>query len=550
MFKIFRIRQYYLSLLRAFGIMGILLKYFIVEWMSEHRFFMRFIPKQYKKNGIVMSDPERLRTLVEELGPTFVKFGQILADRPDLISVKLRKELKKLQSNVEEFNHDVAIKEIEEELGGPIDKFFIEFEAECIGSASIGQVYKARLKTGEQVVVKIQRPNITAKIKLDLQILRYLAAELVKEYPGLNAVDIVGVVEEFGETLLSELNYLNEAGNAARFGEMFRNSPICKIPKVYVDISTGKLLVMEYVQGVSPDNVDLLIQHNLDPAEIANSGAVILLEMIFKHGFFHADPHAGNLFIMDDRRIALIDFGMVGVLKPSHMQFLAGFTMGLALKNAGYITDSLLTLCGKKFFSEREEMEFSVDEMLRRHGSFSYDHMNFSMILNESVNIILKYELQIPGSFYLLLKALATIEKFGYNLNPNMNLADIIKPYAEDLIKQKFSPKEIATDIYEVIKDYVRLTRDFPGEVNEILYKLKQGKVIMDINLSHPEVLLGSVKQVGQTIAVTLLLCAMLAGSIVLMVKDVHPTLAAIMFGVSLFFCLWMLARLILKVKL
>ncbi|MFN8285611.1 MAG: AarF/UbiB family protein [Chitinophagales bacterium] len=550
MFKIFRIRQYYLGLVRAIGIMGILIKYFMVEWMSEHRFFMRFIPKQYKRNGIVLSDPERLRTVIEELGPTFVKFGQILADRPDLISDKLRRELKKLQTEVEEFDHDLAIREIEEELGGPIDKFFESFEARCIGSASIGQVYKARLKNGEDVVVKIQRPNILAKIKLDLQILRYLSSELVKEYPGLNAVDIVGVVDEFGETLLRELNYLNEAANAARFGEIFRDSAICKIPKVYNDLTTSKMLVMEYVEGLSPDNVELLIQNNIDPKEIASNGAIILLEMIFKHGFFHADPHAGNLFILSDRRIAFIDFGMVGVLKPSHMQFLAGFTMGLALKKASLITDALLTLCGKKFFAEREDLEFSVEEMLRRHSAFKYDNMNFSMILNESVNIILKYELQLPASFYLLLKALATIEKFGYNLYPGISLANIIRPYAEGLIREKFSPKEVASNLYEVVKDYMRLIRDFPGEVNEILFKLKQGKVIMDINLANPKMLMGSVKQIGRIISITFLICVMLAGSVVMMVWDRHPTIAGIMFGVSLFFSLGLLLRLMLKVRL
>ncbi len=550
MFKIFRIRLYYLSIVRGFDILGILVKYFIVEWMSERRFFMRFIPKQYKRDGLVQSDPERLRTVIEELGPTFVKFGQILADRPDIISDKLRQELKKLQTRVEEFDHDTAIREIEEELGGSIHQFFNNFEPKCIGSASIGQVYKTRLKTGEQVVVKIQRPNIEPKIRLDLQILRYLAAELAKEYPGFNAVDMVGVVDEFGDTLLTELNYLNEAAHAARFGQMFRNSTTCKIPKVYMELTTSKMLVMEYVEGIAPDNIYALLTANIDPKEIARNGANILLEMIFKYGFFHADPHAGNLFILPDKRIAFIDFGMVGVLKPSHMQFLAGFTLGLATKNATMISDSLLTLCGKKFFAEKEELEFSVEAMLLRHGAFKYDNMNFSMILNESVNIILKYELRLPANFYLLLKALATLEKFGHNLDKQISLAEIIKPYAVDLIKQKFSPREIASDVYEVLKDYVSLMRDFPGEVNEILYKLKQGKVIMDINLQQSEVLTGSVKQVGRVIGISVIICALLACSIVLMIYDKHITLAGFMFGISIFFSVWTLIRLFLKVKL
>ena len=231
------------------------------------------------------------------------------------------------------------------------------------------------------------------------------------------------------------------------------------------------------------------------------------------------------------------------------MQFLAGFTLGLATKNATLISDALLTLCGKKFFAEKEDLEFSVEAMLLRHGAFKYDNMNFSMILNESVNIILKYELRLPANFYLLLKALATLEKFGHNLDRQIVLAEIIKPYAIDLVKQKFSPREIASDIYEVLKDYVHLMRDFPGEVNEILYKLKQGKVIMDINLQQPEVLTGSVKQLGRMIGIAFIICALLVSSIVLMINDKHPGLAGFMFGIAIFFSLWMLMRLFIKVR-
>ncbi len=549
MFKIFRLPMYYPRAVRGISILFTLLKFVIANWLGAYKIMRRFVPKLYRKNGSVQSQAERIRTLVETLGPTFIKFGQILADRPDIISEKLRVELKKLQSKAEPFNDLEAIELIEVELGGPLDNFFEKFERHTIGSASIGQVYKGRLKTGEDVIVKIQRPNIETKIKLDLQILKYFAAQLVKEFPGLQAVDIIGVVDEFGNALKHELDYLNEAGNAMRFAVMFKDVEYCKIPKVYLTMCTNKLLVMEDVTGILPDSVHDLIAAGYDPKVVAENGTRILMEMIFKHGFFHADPHAGNLFILPGNTIALIDFGMVGTLKPSHMQFLAGFTLGMANMNAATITDALLILCEKKFFAERNDLEFSVHDMLSRYRALNYEKIDFANVLNESVKIILNYKLKLPGSIYLLLKALATIEKFGYNLDPNISLPAIVKPYAEALVKEKFSPRQIATDIYEMTKDYITLIRDFPSEVNEILFRLKQGKLTFDIQISDKPLFTKIFRQFGGIISITIIISFMMAGSIIMNVWGKESRTGDIMFGVSLFFAIWLLVRLFFRVR-
>ncbi len=495
-----------------------------------------------------MSMPERLRLVIEELGPTFVKFGQILADRPDVVSEKLRVELKKLQSDVEPIDHDSAIRLIENEIGNPIGKYFIDIDSNsCIGAASIGQVYKGRLISGESVVIKIQRPDIENKIELDLHLLKYLAQKLVEEYPGLTAIDIVGFVEEFGETMKLEMNYTNEAANIVRFGEIFKDVPYCKIPRVYIDLCTPRMLVMEYISGLPADNVPLLIEAGLDPKQVAENGTRIMLTMIFKHGFFHADPHAGNLFVQDQNRIALIDFGMVGTLKPVQMQFLAGFILGLATSNARIITDSLLTLCDKKFFAEKDDLEFYIHDMLTRHGSFSYDKMNFSQILNDSIKIILKYELKIPGSIYLLLKAIATIEKFGAELDPHISLPVIIRPYAETLIKQRYSPSSIAGEIYDTIRDYTALIRDFPNEINEILYKMKHGKLIHEIHMSDQAIITKAAKNIGGAVAIALLIGFMFVGAIVMSIWA-HPAwIGDVLFAITSVLSLWCLLRLFAK---
>lgn len=551
MFKIFRIRLYYLRLLRGIYIAYTMLGFFTVNWLSSKRYMRVFIPRKYKRDGSVRSMPERLRLVIEDLGPTFIKFGQILADRPDIVSEKLRNELKKLQTMAEPIDHDLAMQLVEEELGGPLDKYFSEIDrTQCIGAASIGQVYKGKLLSGEDVVIKIQRPDIRGKIELDLQLLKYFARQLIIEYPGLTVIDIVGFVNEFGESLLLEMNYLNEAANIIRFSEMFKNISYCKIPKVYQELSTGKLLVMEYITGIPPDNPVELIKAGLDPKEVAVNGANILLRMIFKHGFFHADPHPGNLFIQPFNRIGIIDFGMAGSLKPSHMQFLAGFTLGLATTNARTITDALLLLSGKKFFAERDDLEFYVQDMLNRHGSLSYEKMNFSAILNESIKLILKYQLYIPATIYLLLKALATIENFGAKLDPNISLPALIKPYASELIMERYSPNNIAHEVFDTIRDYISLVRDFPSEVNEILFKLKQGKLIHEIHLSDEQIWTKSAKSIGGAISVAFLIGFMFTGSVVMSIWGKNPWLGDILFGLSALFGLWMLLRLFTRTKL
>lgn len=547
MFKIFRIPMYYFRALRGIHILSVLIKFLMTNWLSSSSVTFWLVPKKYKRNGIVQPLPERLRTVIEELGPTFIKFGQILADRPDVVGEQLRDELKKLQNKAEPFDDDQAILLIEGELGGPLTSFFLTFTPKTIASASIGQVYKATLLNGEDVIVKIQRPNIEGKIKLDLHILEYFAKQLVEEFPGLQVVDIVGVVEEFGNTLLNELNYLNEASNALRFGEMFKDVPYCKIPKVYIKMSTARMVIMEDVSGITPDNPELIIEAGFDPKEVAENGSRVFLEMMFKYGFFHADPHPGNIFIRPNNVIALIDFGMVGTLKPTHMQFLAGFTLGLANRNAATITDALLVMCEKKFFDDRQNLEFSIQEMLSRYTTLSYHKIDFTHVLNEVVKIILNYKLRLPGSIYLLLKALATLEKFGKNVYPTISLADIVKPYAEALIREKFSPQKFAHEAYDMLKDYGAFFRDFPSEVNEILYKLKQGKIIVDIQVSDKDLFTKNLKQFAAIISLTLLLAFMLTASVIMNIWGKSSTGTDVMFGVSLFFSIWLLLRLFFR---
>jgi len=548
MFGILKVRQSYLRIVRGIAIVGILLRFYIIDWLGDRRFLVGLVPAKFKRDGQIVPQPERLRKVIEELGPTFIKFGQILADRPDIISENLRVELKKLQSTAKPFDNETALGLIEDELGGPTSNFFKEIEPECFASASIGQVYRGTLKDGSVVIIKIQRPGIESKVKLDISLLRLLTQQLVKQYPGLTVVDIVGFVDEFGEMMMHEMNYLSEASNARRFELMFRNTEYCKIPHVRMELTTRKLLVLEYVTGCPPEPEELM-QRGLDPVEVARNGTHIFLKMIFQHGFFHGDPHGGNMFIQENNRVALIDFGMAGTLKPGHMSFLANFSVGIATKNARIIADGLLELCDKKFYNERNNLEFALQDMLNRYGTYTYDTIPFSQMLNECIDIMLKFKLNLPSSIYLLIKTLATIEKVGYNLNNKISLAAMIRPYAEELVKTKYSPRVIAQEIYKTMHDYLELIRDFPTDVNEILYKLKEGRLIHDLEFKADARIMRSLRNIGRVLAMTLLTASLLGASIVLKIES-PSTAADVLFGVSVFFAVWVMLRLFLKITL
>lgn len=548
--RIWEYRLYYLQIIRALQIISILIKNGLIEWMGGKRWLRRFVPAKYFHQGVMRSTPERIRIILEDLGPTFVKFGQILADRPDMINEPLRQEFKKLQSKAQPLSDEIAIGLIEKELRGPVSNYFEHFDPICIGSASIGQVYKATLKGGQEVIIKIQRPNIETKIKSDLYLMRYIARKLVKAYPGLAAIDIDGFVEEFGQIIMSEMDYFSEASNAQRFYDMFRDYPRCRIPKVYMELTTKRLLVLEYLEGVNPDQTDELKANGLDTKIIAENGTHIILKMILKHGFFHGDPHAGNIFIQPGNVIALIDFGMVGILKPKEMNFLAGFTLGMATQNAKMITESLILLCGKKYYPQSENLQFNIQDMLNKYEPVPYEKLNFSIILNECVQIVIRHELQIPSSIYLLLKTLASIEKFGNRLDPDISLSIIIKPYAEELIKQKYSVKQIANELFETIQDYGKLIREFPSEINEILYRIKEGKLIHEINIRDKSALSGPARDFSQRISLVMILGFMIVCATILIVFDEESLFGRFLFGVSVVFSSWALFRLLFKTKL
>lgn len=539
----------YLKVTRTFQIVGILTKHATRE-MINHSFLGRHIRKRrIQKHKPVYTTPERLRLAIEDLGPTYVKFGQILADRPDILSDRFRKELKKLQNNALPFDDNLAIRLIEDELGAQIKDVFEEFNPHCIASASIGQVYTGRLKGGREVVVKIRRPNIDQKIQLDLYLMRYVAKRLAREYPEMAAINITGVVDEFGESIYRELNYYNEATNILRFREIFKDNERIYIPHVDMKRSTHRMIIMERIFGMPPDDPQQLRAAGLDPVQIALNGAEALLIMVFKEGFFHADPHAGNMFILPDNRIAFIDFGMVGALRPREMDFLAHLSIGFARRDPIGLADSMIRLCEQRFFEQRDDLIFSLQQMIKRYSQLPVEKFNYAKMIQDCLDVITKYELCLPTGIFMLAKALATIQKVAERLDPDIPFAKLIIPYAKDVVMTQFSARKLAAELYQTLKGYSTLLKNAPGDISEILYKMKQGEIKHELQFTDMLEIRKILGNVASRLAYSILLVGLFIGSIGILTKRPDLTYGHFLLFVSSFLIFIVIIRWIFRKK-
>ncbi|MES2588825.1 MAG: AarF/UbiB family protein [Bacteroidota bacterium] len=515
---IFRFRQNFRNIFRLIAIILIIINHYLRNWFTTGP--LRFLFDRKGKKRISRS--ERLRYVLEDLGPTFIKFGQILADRPDMASESLRLELKKLQSSARPFDDDIARKIIEDELGDSIDNFFESIEDKHLASASIAQIYRARLKTGEEVVIKVQRPRIRQKIKLDLILIQIFARKIRKSYPELSSFNIESFVTDFGEIILKELDFTNEMSNMLRLEHLFKDDETCHIPKVYSRYSTTRLLVMEFIEGESPDNVALLIEKGFSPQKIAENGMNVILTMILRYGFFHADPHPGNIFIRGNNQIVLIDHGMCATLRPKQIDGLLHFLIGFADKNPHKIAKALIALTEAQNFREIENLEFDIHELIQKYSYLSYSDIDVSSLFNDTFRLLMKYEIKVPSSLYMLIKTLVTIQNLAEQLHAKLSIVDMIRPYAREKILEKFTWKKMKNKVLYMAEDYFYLLEHLPRDIRDIVSDFKTNGLRHQISMGENGITNNSVNQIFHRLGVVLLLGFMLLCSTLLKIYNVH----------------------------
>jgi ubiquinone biosynthesis protein len=469
---------------RVGEVAGVLAKYGLAEWLS-HTEFQR--PKKLftGKGGEVLAEQSkgaRIRLALTELGVTYIKFGQMLSTRPDLVGAEVADELAKLQHGVPADPPEVVLATVAAELGRPVNQVFAEFDPKPVGSASIGQVHAARMPDGTKVVVKVQHPNIESRIRDDLEILVMLA-RLAEKSAELKRYQPTAVIREFQRSISRELDFSREEGNLQQFAVNFASDDTVHFPRAFPELSTSRVLTMERIEGVTLDEADLLDRIGISREELARRGATIWMEMIFRDGFFHADPHPGNLLVMPGGVIGVLDCGMVGRIDETMREAIEEGLIAVSNHDSAHLVRLLLQLCNAP--ADIDEAAFSSDlaDYLGFYGNQPIDHLQLGDALNEMVRILTRYQLILPSGVSRLIKTFVMLEGTARLISPKVNVLKLIKSYERQVILRQHSPQARWKKMQLLLAEWRRVGQALPRTLEDVLRKVQSGK--FDINLEH-----------------------------------------------------------------
>lgn len=436
----------------------------------------RFLPKAYRRLEFLISPrkdlPLRFREFLEDLGPTFVKIGQILSVRPDILPLEYIEELEKLQDSVKPFSYEKIREIVESEIGKPIEKLFDYFEEEPIAAASIAQVHKARLKNGDSVVVKVQRPEASLTIESDLRILYYLA-ELIN--PRIENVDLLGLWNELATSLRNELDFRVEATNAEIFRELFKEDEIIRIPKVHWNLTTSKVLTLEYIEGYSLSDIEKIRKHypEVDLEALAIYGAKAFMKQVLEFGIFHADLHPANLIITPEGKITYVDFGMVGRISEEGKKAIARMLYAQIIKDVDEILIQAEALGAEIPRAKLPVLRKEFREILDKYYGKTLGEIRIDIIGKEFVRLLYKNKVKIPKDYALLVKALITVEGVAHTLYPHINVFDVARPYVEELVRKYYPPSSFLKEITDTaIEDFYLLLK-LPRKIDNLITVLE-----------------------------------------------------------------------------
>lgn len=553
-----RLRRRYKDIIRLSQILSVFFKYGFYQFIEQVN-LARFIPFRKrileKFPYIDRAFPERLRHAFEELGPSFIKLAQILSARPDLITKPYADEFKKLQDEVPPFKFEEVRNIIQQELGAPVEEIFKEFEVRPIAAASIAQVHGATLKTGEAVVVKVQRPGIKEIIETDIDIMRFIAERMERYMPEAEFFNPMGIVNEFSKTVRKEINFKEEARNLNRFRRNFEGHKYIYIPRLYPEYLTEKIIVMERIYGVRIDSIADIERLGFERAHIAKIGLEAYLKMIFEDGFFHADPHPGNIFIMPDGRIGLVDFGIVGYLTPELMESLAHAFISLVKQDFDTLIEQYIDL---GFVSEEMDIEsfrreFKADLMdfLVPLYSVSISEINFSEYLDTLTHLAIKHKLRIPSDFLLVNKSLLILDSIARELDPSFNFISVAEPYASKLIRSRYSLGRLYERARRNLDEFTTFVTATPKQLRLILRKTLRDELSFKITHLGLERFIRDIDRSANRLSFSIIVAALILGSSILTLSSVGgkifdmPLFGAIGFLMAFVLGVWLLISII-----
>ncbi len=471
---------------------------------------------------------ERLRMALEELGPTFIKLGQILSTRADLLPGEIILELEKLQDNVPPFEFSQVKAIVEKDLKSPLDALFPSFEENPIASASLGQVHRARLKSGSSVAVKVQRPNIQRTIKIDMEILMHLATLMERHLEGWGLYNAPKLVEEMTATIEKELDYSVEAAYIERFGRNFRYEPTLYVPKVYREFSTSRVLTLEFIAGQRAAELDTLSQNGLDGKELAHRLAGLIMKQVFEHGFFHADLHPGNIYFLPENIICFLDFGMMGRVDRKSREDFSRLVIAVANRDEAGAVDALLRLTRPQDEDEEpDELALQRDtaDFMDQHLYRPLKEIDLGKLLRDMLDMTARHRLRFSPNLFMMLKSLSAVEGLCKNLDPEFDLVQRAEPYVRRLRMERFHPSRLSQEVMHAGGEVFELLRDIPGDIREILVEAKRGKLNLEFRHRGLEPLIATYDRSSKRLSFSVVLASLVVGSALIVLADVPPKL-------------------------
>lgn len=479
------------------------------------------VAKKHHLANLLKNEPDEnfevsdLRYAMEELGPAFIKLGQLLATRPDMVGNEIADDLKLLRDNTPVTPFDEIRKVIEGELGQPLEEVYSEFNEEPLGSASIGQVYKATLKdSGMEVAVKVQKPGIREVIEPDVKILNRLAGTVDKHVTKSRTYNLPAMAKEFERSIFKELNYMEEVKNINKITNNFKEVDYIKIPDVYPEYCTTKLINMELIDGYEVTDLYGKEIEGINNAEIAQYGCQSYLKQVLIDGFFHADPHPGNLFVTRDNRLCYIDFGMMGVVNDTFRSNFAQLVLLLLDGNSHHLINQLLYMDIITPEQNTDEFREDVDDLLNSYIGVDMDQMDG--IFDDLMNVMISHNVILPREFVMIGRGIILIEEAGDKLDPHFNLTGELEKFAKDMIKSKFEPGNLVGGGFNYIVEIEHLLKDLPDRLNSTLDKVEKGE--LELNMNHT-----GLDDLKNQLSISIIVAALIVGSSIAILADKGP---------------------------
>jgi ubiquinone biosynthesis protein len=505
--------------------------------------FVRPIERAALGDGVPPHDrPRRLRLVCEDLGPTFIKLGQLLSSRPDLLTEPYTTELAALRDAVRPFPFAEAEAILSEELGRPPAGVFASIDPEPVASASISQVHRATLPDGRKVALKIRRPGIDKVVQADLDILKNLSQLAERRLPFLAPYGPMAIAREFERSLRRELDLSIERRTMERCRTQLEREPYAHVPAVFPEFSTSRVLCMEFVEGVGVEDAEGLRHLGVEPKEVAARGARLLLTQIFRFGFFHADPHPGNLRVLPGAVIAPLDYGLFGQLDARTRERIADLLLGLLAQDTDRVVRAMDALEIRGENVDQKALRRDVGELVAAYSDLTLDNIDLGRLLHELVSLIRAHHLRIPPDLVLLIRSLVTIESVGRTLDPHFDIAAQIQPFVRDLTAQRYHPWRLLVQSARTAEDIQRVAMLLPEVLYQSLESIRRGELTVRFDLQHFESLVKQLTRASNTLAAGVIIAGLIVGSSLIVRSGVGPiSLGYLGYGVALVLGLWLL---------